>query len=128
MQLWQLRGTVRRVRWRGSVGRVLLSGMRSTGEGQGRMSKDCQPWQHKDGLVLRTKEVWLQEAIASRTVVPHSLCIGACRGVCERVAYLEWCAALQNEAVLFQEHLIFVGQGIVGGFIDRYALFAWCKA
>ena len=62
---------MRRVWWCGSIGRVLLSGMRSTGEGQGRLSKDCQPRQYKDGLVLRTKEIWLQEAIASRTAVPH---------------------------------------------------------
>ena len=63
MQLWQLRGTVRRVWWCGSVGRVLLSGMRSTGEGQGRMPKDRQPGVLEDGPLLRAEKVRLQEEV-----------------------------------------------------------------
>ena len=52
---------MRRLRGGRSVERLLLPGVRPDGEGPGRLSEDCESWQHEVRPLVREKEVWLQE-------------------------------------------------------------------
>ena len=88
-------GAVRHLRWPRHLGRLLLQGVHAKGGGPRRLSEDCQPRLLEDGSLLRTKKVWLQEAVvqahgsggARRPAAPAALVCGTSSG-CGRALWL----------------------------------------